>query len=159
VKSELVVRHRPIAENTMKQDPAGMWVSLLDYWALERECQELRTALEPFAGCGTRASNRPRAAGDESWPPMRERIVDWFGRDDFRLACEVLGAHSSELQYNGAFPLNFLKPGERIRSGNDSNPGSCEVLRDGHDPLVLAKGDTLVRLPHGDLEVRQGWED
>jgi hypothetical protein len=41
-----VTRHTPIAENTMKQDPRGMWVLGFDYDALELERQELHEALE-----------------------------------------------------------------------------------------------------------------
>lgn len=49
-------------------------------------------ALEPFA---TWAENEVDAEGWKN-PPMRERIVDWFGPSDFRAAAEALTEIRSE---------------------------------------------------------------
>lgn len=53
-------------------------------WGHER--QELMEALEPFASFGHREVDA------EGWkhPPMRERIVDWFGPSDFRRASALI---------------------------------------------------------------------
>lgn len=67
----------------------------------EDECEELaerirqlEKALAPFAGCGITDDGKPPAADYAyAWPYMQDRIVDWFGPSDFRLARAALSSH------------------------------------------------------------------
>lgn len=55
----------------------------------EGRIRQLEKALAPFAGCGITDDGEPPGA-DYDWPPMRERIVDWFGPSDFAAARAAL---------------------------------------------------------------------
>lgn len=61
----------------------------------------LLDALEPFAGCHITDDGAPPAM-DYEWPPMRERIVDWFSGAHFQRAREVVTAYRPEPAGTGA---------------------------------------------------------
>lgn len=90
------------------------------------------------------------------------QIVDAIDNDIFSRGCKVSEVAVGEkpeknvLDFDGGFPLDFLRPDEKVRSG-EMNGCSTEVIhQDGEVLARLQVGDRLIRSRDGTLTVESG---
>ncbi len=72
---------------------------------LREAAREACTALMPFAGCDT---NEGEPRRDDEWPPMTERVKDWFGWEDFRAAIQAFDHLREALAIEPEAPITHV---------------------------------------------------